>query len=346
MSTVAEIAALLNVPVRGDATLVLTGVASLEDAGPGDISVLGAESWLKQFAASKAGAVIAHQRIKLPANARPAILEVPDVELAMACVLKHFAPPIPRPAAGVDPSASVHPSAQLADGVAVGPHVVIGERSSIGRNSIIHAGAFVGADVSIGDDCEFFQHVVIRERITIGHRVIIHAGTVVGSDGFGYRWNGKQHVKVPQIGTVTIEDDVELGSCVCVDRAKTGTTRIGRGTKIDNLVQVAHNCQIGPHCMITGQVGLAGSVRLGAGVVLGGQCAVRDHMTLGDGAMVAGCSGVMTDIEAGKVVSGIPAIPHRQQLREQSSLRYLPELRTQVRKLQEEVEKLKQNAKE
>ena len=168
--------------------------------------------------------------------------------------------------------------------VRVGPFVSVGERSRLGDNVVLHPGVFVGDDVEIGDDCELFPQVVVRERISIGKRVIIHAGSVLGSDGFGYRWDGKQHTKIPQIGRVIVEDDVEIGSCVCIDRAKFSTTRIGKGTKIDNLVQIGHNVQTGPHCIIVGQVGLAGSVKLGAGVVLGGQSAVRDHITLGDGA--------------------------------------------------------------
>jgi UDP-3-O-[3-hydroxymyristoyl] glucosamine N-acyltransferase len=181
----------------------------------------------------------------------------------------------------------------------------------------------------------------VRERITIGNRVIIHANSEVGSDGFGYRWNGSAHQKIPQIGTVIIEDDVEIGSCVCVDRAKFSFTKIGRGTKIDNLVQVAHNVVTGPHCIFAGQSGMAGSAVLGAGVVLGGQAAVRDHVTMGDGSMLAACSGAGEDVDPKTVVSGIPAVPHRQTLREQAALRRLPDLVVQVRKLREELEAMK-----
>src|SRR5437773_160157 len=154
-----------------------------------------------------------------------------------------------------------------------------------------------------------FPQVVIRERITVGHRVIIHAGSVIGSDGFGYRWDGTKHAKIPQIGTVIIEDDVEIGSCVCIDRAKFSATRIGRGTKIDNLVQIAHNVVVGPHCIIVGQAGIAGSATLGSGVVLGGQSAVRDHVTMGDGSAVAACSGVAEDVDPKTIVSGLPSLP-------------------------------------
>jgi UDP-3-O-[3-hydroxymyristoyl] glucosamine N-acyltransferase len=248
---------------------------------------------------------------------------------------------VPRPPVGRHPTAIVAPSTSVADGARVGANVVIGDDCRIGKNCILHAGVFIGSDVTIGDDCEIFPNVVVRERITIGSRVIIHAGAILGSDGFGYRWNGKQHVKIPQIGTVIIEDDVEIGSAVCIDRAKFGATRVGEGTKIDNLVQIAHNVVIGPHCIIVGQAGLAGSVTLGAGVVLGGQSALRDHIKLGAAAAVAACSGVAEDVDPKTIVSGLPALPHRQTLREQAALRRLPDLVVQVRKLQEEVEQLR-----
>jgi UDP-3-O-[3-hydroxymyristoyl] glucosamine N-acyltransferase len=211
----------------------------------------------------------------------------------------------------------------------------VGERTVLGRGVVLHAGVYVGDDVAVGDECEFFPHVVVRERITVGNRVVIHAGSVLGTDGFGYRWDGSKHRKIPQIGTIAIEDDVEIGSCVCIDRAKFGTTRVGRGTKVDNLVQVGHNVRVGPHCIVCGQAGLAGTVTLGTGVVLGGQSAVRDHITLGDGTMLAGCSGVMEDVGPKQVVSGLPALPHRQFLREQAALRRLPDLVVQIRKLEE-----------
>jgi UDP-3-O-[3-hydroxymyristoyl] glucosamine N-acyltransferase len=235
----------------------------------------------------------------------------------------------------------VAPSSSIGEAARIGPHVFIGDGVRIGKNCVFHAGVYIGADTTIGDGCEFFPNVVIRERITIGSRVIIHAGSILGSDGFGYRWNGKEHVKIPQIGTVIVEDDVEIGSAVCIDRAKFGATRLGRGTKVDNLVQIAHNVTIGPHCIIVGQAGLAGSVTLGAGVVLGGQSAIRDHIKLGDAAAVAACSGVAEDVDPKTIVSGLPALPHRQSLREQAALRRLPDLVVQVRKLQEEVERLR-----
>jgi len=334
-----DVAALLGCPAPG-VDRAITGMATLAEAGADDLSFLGADAYLSEFAQTKAAAVIVHKRVKLPAANARTVFIVEDADLAVAKVLERLAPPVPRPPTGVDAAARIAPTATLGAGVAIGANVIVGERSSIGAGCVIHAGVYIGEDVLIGESCEIFPNVVIRERITIGDRVIIHAGSVLGTDGFGYRWDGSKHAKIPQIGTVIVEDDVEIGSCVCIDRAKFSSTRVGRGTKIDNLVQIGHNVQIGPHCIIVGQAGLAGSVRLGAGVVLGGQTAVRDHLSIGDGAMAAACSAIADDVEPKAIVSGMPALPHRQSLREQAALRRLPDLVVQVRKLEDQMRKL------
>lgn len=341
MPTLSDITTLLQLPPASNPGISITGVNTLLDASPTELSFLGSDAYLSEFTKTRAAAVLVQKKVKLPAMSPAATLIVEDADLAVAKVLEFFAPPVPTPARGIDPTARIAASAQIDPTASIGPYVIIGERSRIGANTILHAGVFIGEDVSIGDTCQLFPHVVVRERITIYNRVVIHASSVLGSDGFGYRWDGRRHAKIPQIGTVIIEDDVEIGSCVCIDRAKFSATRVGHGTKIDNLVQIAHNCQIGPFCMIVGQAGLAGSVKLGAGVVLGGQSAVRDHRTMGDRSMLAACSGVMEDVDAGQTVSGLPALPHRQNLREQAALRRLPDLVTQVRKLQDEVDRLK-----
>jgi len=344
--TLADIAAALNQPplAHAHASRVVTGIAALVDAGPSDVTMIASDAYLKQFAKTNAAAVIAQRRVRLPTNTGKVIFAVDDVEKAVADVLTLFAPPVQRPEPGIDTAARICDLARLGPGCAIGPNAVIGRGAQLGSRVSIHAGVVIGDDCSIGDDCDIYPNVVIRERVSIGNRVAIHAGSVIGSDGFGYRWDGRQHLKVPQIGTVIIEDDVEIGSCVCIDRAKFGSTRIGRGTKIDNLVQIAHNVQIGPHSIIVGQTGIAGSVKLGTGVVLGGQTAVRDHITIGDGAMVAARSAIANNVPAKATVSGMPALPHRQSLREQAAFRRLPELIVQVRKMQEEIDRLKKKA--
>jgi UDP-3-O-[3-hydroxymyristoyl] glucosamine N-acyltransferase len=332
--SLSQIAALLGSPAP-TADISITGVATLEEAESSELSFLGSDAFLKQFARTRAGAVLVQKSVKLDPSSRTVTLIVDDADLALARVLELFAQPHQRPPPGVDPLARVDPQALIGPDVAIGPFSYVGPGAQIGGGSIIHPQVFIGAEVEIGPQCEIFPNVTIRERIKIGARVIIHAGSALGTDGFGYRWDGSRHAKIPHIGTVIIEDDVEIGSCVCIDRAKFAATRIGRGTKIDNLVQVAHNVTIGPHCILVGQAGLAGSTTLGTGVVLGGQAAVRDHVSLGDGAMVAACGAVADDVPAHTVVSGMPALPHRQTLREQAALRRLPDLVVQVRKLQD-----------
>ena len=370
MPTVADIATLTRAEVVGGPAALdrteLTGVASLTEAGPGELSFLTADKRAGEFAATRAAAVLVSRCVTLPAAgsngchqsnghapdrrrersdngsaATPVRLVVDDAELALSLALPLFAPPVPHPPAGVDPMARVDPAARVDPSASVGPFVVVGAGATVGRNARLHAGSFVGEGAAVGDDCVLFPNAVVRERCTLGHRVVLHAGATVGSDGFGYRWDGAKHSKVPQVGTVTIGDDVEIGSCSCVDRAKFGATVIGPGTKIDNLVQIGHNVRTGPHCVIVGQAAIAGSVRLGAGVVIGGQTAIQPHAVLGDGARVAACAAVVNDVAPGHTVSGIPALPHRQSLREQATFRRLPELMVQVRRLQEEVERLK-----
>jgi UDP-3-O-[3-hydroxymyristoyl] glucosamine N-acyltransferase len=342
MPSLTVIADMLGTACPSHADRDIRGANSLKDASETDISVISADRYAKQYAATRAGAVIAGKKIRFTPRPEVPTLLVDDPELSLVKVLELLAPPVPHPPEGVHPSAVVSPSAVLETGVAIGPFVTIGAGSRIGRNTKIHSSVSIGDQVSIGSDCVIYPNTVVRERITIGNRVILHACVVVGTDGFGYRWDGRQHAKVPQIGTVVIEDDVEIGSCTCVDRAKFFETRIGRGTKIDNQVQIAHNVRIGMHAILCGQAGVAGSAQIGNGVVLGGAVAVRDHITMGDGAMAAGHAAVFEDVAAKTTVSGVPALPHRQTLREQGSLRRLPEIITELRKLQEEVETLKE----
>jgi UDP-3-O-[3-hydroxymyristoyl] glucosamine N-acyltransferase len=338
--TLFDIADLLNVPVGANAARQITGVNSLSDASPSEISFISSEAHTHAFKDTRAAAVIVQKNLKLPENPNTISLLVDDAELAIAEVLELFAPPVPRPPLGVHPTAFVSPSASVATGARIGPGIFIGDNCRIGKNAFLHHNVYLASDVTLGDDCEFFPNVVIRERITIGHRVVIHAGSVLGTDGFGYRWDGTKHAKVPQIGTVIIEDDVEIGSCVCIDRAKFAATRIGRGTKIDNLVQIGHNVKVGPLSLIVAQVGISGSTELGMGVVLAGQVGVAGHVKIGDGARVGGQSGVFNDLEPGVTVSGTPTRPQRDYLRSMAALHQLPDLLKELRRLSQRVEEL------
>ncbi|MGQ9650836.1 MAG: UDP-3-O-(3-hydroxymyristoyl)glucosamine N-acyltransferase [Phycisphaerae bacterium] len=337
----AEIAKWVGGVVRGDAGTRITGVAGLEEACSSDIAWLADERYAPQLKNSRAGAVIVPKHFG--ATPMPAIL-CDDPSLAISAVLARFAPPVPRPAPGIHPTAVVSALAKLGQGVAVGPLVFVGDNAVIGDRTVLHAQVFVGPDVRIGGDCEFWPGVVIRERCTIGDRVVIHPNSTIGADGFGYQYVGGRHAKIPQIGGVEIEDDVEIGANSTIDRAKFGVTRIGRGTKIDNLVQVAHNVHIGPNCMIVAQCGIAGSTRLGQGVVLGGKVGLRDHISLGDGVQVAACACVSKDVPAGKTVIGSPAVDHEQFIRERAKVRRLPEMADQLQALIKRVEQLEASA--
>ncbi|UCD30459.1 MAG: UDP-3-O-(3-hydroxymyristoyl)glucosamine N-acyltransferase [Planctomycetota bacterium] len=339
--TLVEIAKWVGGAVRGEAGTRITGVSGVAEAGPSHITWLAHEKYIPQLKTSKAGAVVVSEQFG--ETPMPAIL-VADPMLAVAVILERFAPPIPRPKVGVHPSAQVARTAGLGKEVAVGPNVVVGDGTRIGDRVVLHANVFVGNDVKIGDDCELWPGVVIRERCILGNRVAIHPNTTIGSDGYGYQFVEGKHRKIPQIGSVEIADDVEIGANCAVDRAKFGITRIGEGTKIDNLVQVAHNVQIGPHCLIVAQCGIAGSTQLGTGVVLGGQVGVRDHVRINDGVRAAALSGISKDIPAGAKINGNPAVDNQQFLREKALIRQLPRMAEQIKALMKRVEQLEATA--
>jgi UDP-3-O-[3-hydroxymyristoyl] glucosamine N-acyltransferase len=272
----------------------------------------------------------------------------PYVAFAKASALFHRELEIPRgvhPGALVDASAQVHPAAAICAGAYVGPGARIGART------VLHSGARALHFAQVGDDCVLWPGSVVRERCILGNRVILQPNSVIGSDGFGFAFdlegegNGPMHRKVPQAGIVRVEDDVEVGACTCIDRATLGETVIGRGTKIDNLVQVAHNVKIGPLALLVAQCGISGSTELGQGVILAGQVGVIGHLKLGDGARVGAQSGVSRDLEDGETVSGSPAIAHRDWLRLSAALPRIPELVKEVRRLAQRVAELEKERK-
>jgi len=336
--TLAQIAERLGGTVRGDRDTVITGPASIRDAQPGQITFLEDASLAGYLQTTQASAVLVRKGQQLPSHL--SAVEVDQPALAFAKVLQWFAPEPPRPAPGIHATAIVEADCTIADDVAVGPYCFVGSRSRIGAATVIHYNCYIGPDVSIGSDCVIWPGVVIRERCCIGDRVIIHPNAVIGADGFGYNLIEGRHEKIPQIGSVIIEDDVEIGAGACVDRAKVGFTRIGAGTKIDNLVQVAHNVTMGRGCILAGQAGIAGSSTLGDYVVLGGQVGVKDHVTLGDRTRAGGCSGVFKNLPPDSVVSGLPARHNMQYLRELSHVRQLPKLLPQLKELIKRVERL------
>ena len=337
----AELAERLNGRLHGDGKRIVREVAPLPDAGPHSLCWAQSDVYLKQAAQSNAGVVL------IPQDAEPVesttCICVEDVDLALRQVLEWFAPPAVGMEEGVHATAVVAESAAV-DGAMIGPRVYVGEHARIGKGTQLHPGVHVGPHSSIGRDCVLWPNVVVRERITIGDRVIIHPNATIGSDGFGYIFRDGRHLKLPQIGEVVIEDDVEIGAGSAIDRAKCGCTRIGRGTKIDNLVQIAHNVSIGPDCVVVAQCGISGSATLGRHVVLAGQVGLGDHVRLGDGVQVAGGSGVGKSVDAGEIVRGSPAVPIRKYKRQQAAVRKLPEWFERLRALEKRVERLESSA--
>ena len=323
--------------LQGDRQVEIDGVASLSEAGPSEVSFLSHERYVSQMAPCQAAAVLVPTDFS--GSAPMSLVFVGDVSDALDQTLACFASAPDVPEAGVHASAVVSAGTHLADGVAVGPQVVIGNGARIGAGSILSAGCVIGRGVEIGEDCRLEANVVIQQRCRLGNRVIIHPNSTIGSDGFGYRFVEGRHQKIAHIGVVVIEDDVEIGANTCVDRAKFSQTVIGRGTKIDNLVQVGHNVRVGEHGIIVALSGIGGSARLGKYVVLGGQCAVAEHVELGDGVMAGARSGISKDVEAGKKVFGFPAREFRQYVREVALVKKIPALLEALKALRGQVEK-------
>ena len=320
--TTAEIAKHLSGEVIGDSHAVLTSFATADHAKPGDLTFAENEVFFARAEASAATAIIADDRFN---STKKIIIRVPNARIAFAKALALFFPEPTFPA-GIHPTAVVAPSATIDASAHVGPHCVVGEHVQIGARSVLQSGNSVGHDSQLGEDVNIFPNVTLYPRTEIGSRVRIHASTTIGSDGYGYVLDGGVHRKVPQIGNVIIGDDVEIGANVTVDRGALGPTIIGKGTKIDNLVQIAHNVEIGEHCLVIAQVGIAGSAKLGNYVVLAGQVGVGGHLKLGNQVTVGAQSGVMTDIPAGEKWLGAPAQPDRQFKRQVIAIQRLPDL--------------------
>ncbi len=330
-----------EIAARVGATLVgpdveIRGVASLEDAGPGDLSVYDDPRYARVLTRTRATAVLlAQYREDLGASQ----LVHPEPMMAFCEVLELFHPGV-REVSGVHATAVVSPEAELEAGVSIGPRAVVESGARLGRGVVIGAGGYVGREVEIGDGTELAPGVVVLSGCRVGSGVVIQAGTVVGSDGYGYRWDGERYRKVPQVGNVVIEDAVEVGANCTIDRATIGSTVIGAGTKLDNLVHVGHNVRIGRHCLIVAQVGIAGSVRIGDRVTVAGQTGIADHAVIEDGAVVVARSGVHGRVREGAVVAGTPIMPHEVWRKASAALRRLPGLVRTVRRLERDLSNL------
>ncbi len=335
--TVREVAQLVGGTVIGDEQQLLTGINSLTEAKPGDISFLANPKYDTYLSETKATAVLVASAQKTQ-NIVQLVVANPD--FAFARVVATYGPKSVPPPPGIHPTAIIGDSVKLGANLAIGAYVVVADNASIGDNTIIYPHVYIGNESQVGADCMFYPQVSVRERCQIGNRVILHPGVVIGSDGFGYASLEGVHHKIPQVGIVVVEDDVEIGANSCIDRARFGRTRIGKGTKIDNLVQIAHNVETGHHCIIVAQVGVAGSTKLGNYVILSGQAGISGHLTIGDHAIVTGKAGVSKNIPPRVVVRGSPAQEIKSCQAQEVAVRRLPQTQQTVKELSARVAEL------
>ena len=319
-----ELAKLLNGTLIGSSKATVVGPEQIERAGPDHITFIGNQKYVALWGQSRAPIAIVDKRLNLdkPGENR-AFIEVSNADLAMAQLLELFLPKAAELGAGIHPRATVHESAIVSEGVVIGANAYIGPRVRIGKNTVIFPNVTVLDEAQIGENCQIRSGTVISERCVLGDFCLIQSNVSIGSDGFGYRPSpdGRGIVKIAHIGNVVIGNHVEIGSSSCVDRGKFSSTTIGDGTKIDNLVQIGHNCTIGRSCMIAGCCGISGSVTLGDGVIMAGQVAVKDHVTIGNGVTIGGKSGVINDIPDGQTILGFPAVPAKDTLKQWAMLK-------------------------
>ena len=333
--TTGEINQEVNGILTGDPGVLITGVDHIGAATANQLTFIGSKKYVGLWETSKAAAAIVKSGLGFDPGQDRTSISVDDADLALAQVLQMFAPPPPICEQGRHSSAVIDETATIGQGACIGAGCYIGPNVLIGARAKLYPNVTVLDDSSIGDETVIWSGTVIRERCRIGKQCLIHPNVTIGADGFGYRPapDGRSLVKIPQIGTVDIGDGVEIGAGSCVDRGKFSATSIGDGTKIDNLVQIAHNCSLGRSCVMAGQSGLAGSVTLGDGVIMGGRAIVSDHLSVGSGTKIGGNAGVISDIPPGKTVLGLPADDFHKTMRQWASLKQLPDLIKQIKKM-------------
>ena len=334
MITLKDIAAAVGGDLIGDGDIPIDGIAGVQSAVEGKISFLTHGSYIKFVPECKASALIVGRKTS-PADVRAVknLIVVDNPELAYISAAAMFQEgPVIGP--GIHPAASVSGKAVIAPGASIGAFACIEDNARIDDDVTIYPYVYIGPNVTVGQGSIIYPHVTIYRDTSIGRNVIIHANTVIAADGFGYTWDGTRHAKIPQLGSVIIEDDVEIGANTAIDRASLEKTVIGRGTKIDNLVQIAHNVTIGQNSIIVSQVGIAGSSRIGNNVVLAGQAGVRDHVTIGDGVMAGGGTGVTKDVPAGSIIWGTPHMPHKEWMKLQIYMKRLPDLFERIKQIE------------
>lgn len=327
--------------INSSSEISIKSVASLLEATDSQLSFLGNDKYAPQVTQSKAGIILIPENFEIEDN--KCYIKCKNTSAAFSQIIDFFAPEPIGFEPGIHPTASVADDALIGENCHIGPNATILPGAKIGKNTVICAGTVVGHEAVIGDDCLFHPNVTIRERCVIGNRVIIHSSTAVGSDGFGFIPGPQGHKKIPQVGIVLIEDDVEIGSCVCIDRARFGKTKIGTGTKIDNLVQIAHNVEIGAHCFIVSQSGIAGSSKLGNFVIMAAQGGITGHVEVGDGVTMAGRIGVTKDIPAGQKVFGFPAVSKKEYVMQGLRMKKVDRLEKELAELKKVIKELKED---
>ena len=339
-----EIAQITGADLQGDGDVLIENVAGIEEAGEGDISFLSNPKYRRFLESSEASALIVSR--EMAGEVPPPALVADNPYYCFLKVLELFHDASPEIPEGVHGTAALGEEVILGEGIAIGPHVAVGACTRIGDRAVLHPGVQVGRNCTIGEDTVLYPNVTLYANTEIGNRVILHAGAVIGSDGFGFAPEGGQYHKIPQVGRVQIEDDVEIGANTTIDRAAMGTTLIGKGTKIDNLVQIAHNVVIGDHCGIAGQVGIAGSTRIGNRVAIGGQAGLAGHIEIGDGSRIGAQAGVTKSFPPGSEITGYPARDLREMKRIEASETRLPELIRIVREQGKRIEEIERQLQE
>jgi UDP-3-O-[3-hydroxymyristoyl] glucosamine N-acyltransferase len=331
--------------IEGAPGQLFDSMESMELAGANQMTFIGTAAYGRKFDQCPAGGAVCREGLAVSRRVDQTLIIVPDADLAVAEILGRLAPLPPYPPAGIHPTAVIDDSASVGAGVRIGPYCVVQAGATIGEHTVLMAQSFVGRESQIGQECVLWPQVVIREGCRIGNRVVLHSGCVIGADGFGYRFASGRHVKIPQIGGVVVEDDCELGANTTVDRGKFSNTIIGQGSKLDNLVQVGHNVQLGKHTILVAHVAVGGSVKAGDYLVAGGGAVVADHQTIGPGAQVAGFSAVVSDLAAGDRVVGAPARPGKQYFSELRALHKLPALVQKIQQLEQRITELESSTK-
>ncbi|HUK81165.1 MAG TPA: UDP-3-O-(3-hydroxymyristoyl)glucosamine N-acyltransferase [Verrucomicrobiae bacterium] len=337
--TARDIAGTVGGKLSGNPDEIVTGVAGIKEAQPGDLTFVGSPKYFSALKTTRASVVILASNAKVASDRT--LIRVDNPLRAFATAVEHIVPPPIRFKPGVHPSAAIAPTAKLGKDVSIQPFVVIEDDAVVGDRTVVGAGSYVGNESQVGDDCIIYPRVTMRERTKLGDRVILHGGVVLGADGFGYEFTDGKHQKIPQVGTVEIGDDVEIGANTTIDRARFGKTRIGRGTKIDNLVQIGHNCVIGEHCIICGLVGMAGSTIIGDYVTIAGQVGIAGHLTIGDKSIIMAQAGVTKDVPPGSFMLGAPAVPHTKFKRVNAATQRLPEFVDKLRELEEQLAEMR-----